>query len=72
MKTLLLSHGWTWMTAVSMLLFSLFHWPCSTTCITIYKETKSWKWTAASMVLPTMAGVIFCAVFANLARLILN
>lgn len=69
---LLTGHGWTWLTACCTMLFSLFHWPCSTTCITIYKETKSWKWTAASMVLPTMAGVIFCAVFANLARLILN
>ncbi len=72
LRMVLVQNGWNWITAVCVMLFSLFHWPCSTTCITIYKETKSWKWTAASMVLPTMAGVIFCAVFANLARLILN
>ena len=60
MKTLLLSHGWTWMTAVSMLLFSLFHWPCSTTCLTVYKETGSVKWTALAVVLPTALGLGLC------------
>lgn len=40
LKEILLLHGWTWKTAVCVLLFSLMHWPCSTTLITLYKETK--------------------------------
>ena len=71
LRAVLVQNGWNWVTAVCVMLFSLFHWPCSTTCITIYKETKSWKWTIAAVILPTMAGVIFCAVFANLARVFL-
>ena len=69
MKTLLLSHGWTWMTAVSMLLFSLFHWPCSTTLLTIHKETKSLKWTALAALLPTVAGILLCILFTGACRI---
>ena len=43
-----------------MLLFCLFHWPCSTTCLTIKKETGSWKWTAVAVILPTMLGFLLC------------
>lgn len=57
---LLTSHGWTWKTALSMLLFCLFHWPCSTTCLTIKKETGSWKWTAVAFLLPTLLGITLC------------
>ena len=53
------------------MLFSLMHWPCSTTLLTIRKETQSWKWTALAAVLPTVVGVLFCMVFANAARLFL-
>ena len=60
LSQLLLAHGWTWQTAVSMLIFSLFHWPCSTTVLTIKKETGSWKWTALSILLPTVLGVFLC------------
>lgn len=70
LRTILVQNGWNWITAVCVMLFSLFHWPCSTTCLTIYKETKSWKWTIAAVVLPTLVGMVFCAVFANLARLL--
>ncbi|MDO5416082.1 MAG: ferrous iron transporter B, partial [Lachnospiraceae bacterium] len=52
MKELLTAHGWTWQTALSMVLFCLFHWPCSTTCLTIKKETRSVKWTALAVLLP--------------------
>ena len=49
--------GWTLLTGVNLMLFSLLHNPCSTTLFTIYKETKSWKWTAISAFLPlVMAG----------------
>lgn len=68
LKTLFLDHGWTWVTAVSTMLFSLFHWPCSTTLLTIRKETGSWKWTALAAALPTAVGVILCMVFAGVAR----
>lgn len=57
---LLVSHGWTWKTALSMLIFCLFHWPCSTTCLTIKKETGSWRWTAVAILLPTLLGVSLC------------
>ncbi len=67
---LLTQHGWTWVTAVCAMLFSLFHWPCSTTCLTIYKETGSVKWTAASVVIPTLLGLWLCFVTAAAARLL--
>lgn len=57
---LLASHGWTWKTAISMLIFCLFHWPCSTTCLTIRKETGSWRWTAVAFLMPTLLGVALC------------
>jgi ferrous iron transport protein B len=56
----LLTAGWTWKTAICTMVFTLFHWPCSTTLITIYKETKSLKKTAAAFLLPTAVGFILC------------
>ena len=58
---LLVDHGWTWLTAVCTMLFSLMHWPCSTTLLTIHKETGSWKWTGAAVLIPTICGVLSCA-----------
>ncbi len=69
MKQLFIAHGWTWVTAVSAMLFSLLHWPCSTTLLTIKKETQSWKWTALSAFTPTAAGVAACFIFASVAKL---
>ncbi|MDD2361409.1 MAG: ferrous iron transport protein B [Oscillospiraceae bacterium] len=69
LRELLTLNGWSWITAGSTMLFSLMHWPCSTTCLTIQKETKSLKWTAISFVLPTLIGMAVCFVFANTARL---
>ena len=57
---LLSANGWTTITAICVIIFSLFHFPCSTTCLTIYKETHSIKWTAVSAILPTAVGVILC------------
>ena len=68
LKQLLIENGWTWITAVSTMLFSLFHWPCSTTCLTIGKETGSLKWTAVSFALPTVVGMAVCFLFANTAK----
>lgn len=63
LKNLLVDNGWTWSTAVSMLLFNLFHWPCSTAVLTVKKETAALKWTAASVVIPTIAGFALCCIF---------
>lgn len=69
MKELFLQNGWTWVTAGCTVLFSLMHWPCSTTLLTIKKETGSWKWTALAAVIPTAAGIVVCILFAALGRL---
>lgn len=69
LRTLLVDHGWTWVTATCVMLFSLMHFPCATTCLTIKKETKSWKWTAVSFLLPTAIGLATCFVVANFARI---
>lgn len=50
----------TWQTAVCTMVFTLFHWPCSTTLMTIYRETHSIKKTAVAFVLPTAVGIILC------------
>ena len=52
------------------MLFSLFHWPCSTTCLTIYRETDSLKWTALAVLLPTALGLGLCFITAGAARLL--
>ncbi len=68
LKQLLADNGWTWITAVSTMLFSLIHWPCATTCMTIRKETGSLKWTLASLLIPSVLGCILCMVFNFVAR----
>ena len=70
LRTLLVDNGWTWVTAVSTMLFCLMHWPCSTTCLTIRKETRSIKWMLISMAVPTAAGMLLCFAFASGARLL--
>ena len=67
---LLTEHGWTWLTACCTMLFSLFHWPCSTTCLTVYRETGSVKWTALAIALPTALGLGLCLCLATAARLL--
>ncbi len=54
--------GWTWETAVCTMIFTLFHWPCATTIMTVYRETGSKKQTAAAILLPTAVGLICCFV----------
>lgn len=70
LHTLFVSHGWTWLTAVCVMLFSLMHWPCGTTCLTIKKETQSLKWTLISFAVPTTTGIVVCLVVANAVRLL--
>ena len=63
------ANGWTEVTAVCAVLFTLFHWPCSTTCLTIARETRSVKWTLLSIALPTAMGTALCVCVACAARL---
>lgn len=61
LKTILVANGWTINTAICVMIFSLFHWPCSTTCLTIKKEAGSWKWTFLAIIIPTVVGIFSCA-----------
>ena len=70
LHTLLVSNGWTWLTAVCTMLFCLLHWPCGTTCLTVKKETQSLKWTLAAFAIPTATGIILCMLVANTVRLL--
>lgn len=67
---LLISQGWTWVTALCTMVFFLFHWPCSTTLMTIKKETGSLKWTCLAVLLPTACGVILCMAITAFSRLL--
>ncbi len=69
LRQLLISNGWTWVTAVSVMLFTLMHFPCGTTLLTIKKETLSKKWTLVSFVIPTLVGVTLCFVFTQVVKL---
>lgn len=62
--------GWTMLTGLNLMLFSLLHNPCSTTIYTIYKETKSAKWTAVATVLPVIMGLVICFLVAQIYRLL--
>lgn len=57
---ILIQNGWTMLTAMNVMLFTICHFPCATTLLTIKKETGSWKWTAISFVIPTVCGIILC------------
>ena len=71
MRNLLVNNGWTIITAINVILFSLMHWPCGTTLLTIHKETGSIKWTVISFLLPTVFGIVSCICFTSLAKLFL-
>ena len=71
LKTLLVDgHGWTMLTAVNLMLFSLLHNPCGTTIMTIYKETKSYKWATLSVVITLGTAFIVTFLTATIARLL--
>lgn len=59
-QEMLIENECSWKTMLCMIIFTLFHWPCGTTCLTIWKETKSTLWTAVSILLPTIIGMILC------------
>ncbi len=64
--------GWTLLTGINLMLFSLLHNPCSTTIYTIYKETNNWKWTALATFLPLVMGFVVCFLVAQLWRAFLG
>lgn len=66
---ILSSNGFSKVTAVCMIIFSLFHFPCATTCLTIRKETASLKWTAIGFLLPTAVGIALCMLINGAAAL---
>ena len=59
-STILKQNGWTILTAINVMIFSLLHFPCSTTLLTIKKETNSLKWAALAFAIPTLCGVVVC------------
>ncbi|MGN0621301.1 MAG: ferrous iron transport protein B [Porcipelethomonas sp.] len=71
LREILCANGWDSLTALCMIIFVLFHFPCSTTCLTIKKETGSFKWTAFAMLLPTVCGLILCSIVSLAGRLIM-
>ncbi len=66
-KDIFISNGWSIITAICMIVLIVFHFPCSTTMITIYKETKSIKWTMLSFVLPLIIGIVLCFIINSIS-----
>lgn len=69
LRDLFVSNGWTNLTGLCVILFSLLHFPCSTTCLTIKKETNSYKWMILSFVIPLVVGIIVCFSVTTIVRL---
>lgn len=57
---ILIHNGWNILTAINVMLFTVLHFPCTTTLLTIKKETGSWKWTAIAFAIPTICGILLC------------
>ena len=71
LKEILVNNGWTTLTAINFIIFALIHFPCSTTLLTIKKETKSIKWTILSFIIPLFVGISLCFIVTSVYRLIL-
>ncbi len=65
-RALLVANGWSVKTALCLMIFSLNHFPCGTTLLTIKKETGSWKWTALAFIIPTLVGIVGCILVAQI------
>ena len=59
---ILVQNGWTLLTGINVMIFTLLHFPCSTTLLTIKKEAGGWKWAILSFLLPTVCGILICMV----------
>lgn len=71
-SNILINNGWTILTAINVMLFSLMHFPCSTTLISIKKETGSLKWTFLSFIIPTLCGIVICIFTTGIYNLFLQ
>ncbi len=69
-SNILISNGWTLLTAINVMLFSLMHFPCSTTLISIKKETGNWKWAILAFIIPTICGILICILTNGIYNLI--
>ncbi len=67
-REILLNQGWTRTTAICVMLFLLFHWPCATTIWTLKKEGGGWRWALLGCLLPTLVGAGLCLIVATLSR----
>ena len=70
LRDILISNGWTIVTALCFIFFTMFHFPCGTTIVTIKKETNSLLWTIISIIIPTLVGIVCCFILSNLLNLI--
>lgn len=68
-RSILMQNGWTVLTVLNVMIFSLLHWPCSTTLLTIKKETASIKWTLLAALIPTLIGIILCMLTTFISRI---
>lgn len=68
---ILIQNGWTILTAINVMIFTLLHFPCSTTLLTIKKESGSLKWSILSFILPTACGILFCMITTGVYNLVL-
>ena len=59
---ILIQNGWTLLTAINVMIFTLLHFPCATTLMTIKKEAGGLKWSVLAFLLPTVCGVVLCMV----------
>jgi len=66
--SILINNGWTWLTAINVMLFSILHWPCGTTLLTILKETGSKKWTLLAFLIPTLTAFTVCFMVTQLVN----
>lgn len=67
---ILRQNGWTLLTAINVMVFSLLHFPCSTTLLTIKKESGSWKWVMMALAIPTICGIVVCMLTTGVYNLV--
>ncbi len=68
MRELLLARGWTWLTALNVMVFSVLHFPCGTTLLTIKHETGGWKWTIIAVLLTTGTAFLACLLITQVVQ----
>ena len=71
LKNLLINNNWSLITAICFMIFTICHFPCGTSILTIKKETKSIKWTTLAIIIPTLTGIILCFIISSILRLII-